>query len=374
MHLLTRRTALYGALIVATFMTLPTSGHAQTSSLEGYPQSYSDILAKAEQEGSIVIYANTENAAVTPILADFQKAFPKIRVDYIEIKAADLYSRVSSEAAANALKADMVWSSAMDLQYQMVKEGLAADYASPETKNIPDWASYDNKLYGITFEPVVFVYNSKLVSAEEMPKTRLGLAKFLEDNAERFKGKVTTYDPQRSGLGFFAVSHDAKINNNLWTLVTAFGATDTKFYVSTGTMLEKISAGEHAIAYNIIGPYAYLRAARDPNVKIIVPEDFTLILSRSAYITKTASHPNAARVFLDYLLSKRGQSVIANGANLFSIRADVDGDATAAHLTAQYGDHLKPVRINDALADDLSPVKRLTFFRKWEQTIKSGQR
>lgn len=371
MHILTRRSVLCGALITTTFMTLP--AFAQTLIPDGYPQSYSDILAKAENEGSVVIYANTENAAVSPILADFQKAFPKIRVDYIEIKAADLYSRVSSEAAANALKADVVWSSAMDLQYQMVKEGLAADYASPETKNIPDWASYNNQLYGVTFEPVVFVYNSKLVSAEEMPKTRLGLAKFLQDNVSRFKGKVTTYDPQRSGLGFFAVSHDAKISDDLWTLVKAFGATDTKFYVSTGTMLEKISAGEHAIAYNIIGPYAYLRATRDPNVKIIIPEDFTLILSRSAYVTKSAAHSNAARIFLDYLLSQRGQNVIANEAHLFSIRADVDGDATATHLTTQYGEHLKPVSINDTLADDLLPVKRLTFFRTWEQNFKSGQ-
>lgn len=371
---MTRRSALLGS-VLATFMLSTTAiVWAQTPMPSGYPESYADVLQKAEKEGSLVIYANTENAAVTPILADFQKAFPKIRVDYIEIKAADLYSRVSSEAAASALKADMVWSSAMDLQYQMVQEGLAADYKSPESANIPAWASYDEKLYGITFEPVVFVYNSKMVSDEEMPKTRLGLAKFLEDNAERLKGKVTTYDPQRSGLGFFAVSHDAKINDDLWALVKAFGATNTKFYVSTGTMLEKISAGEHAIAYNIIGPYAYLRAARDPNVKIVVPEDFTLILSRSAYITKTASHPNAARVFLDYLLSKRGQNVIANEAHLFSIRPDVDGDATAAHLTQQYGDHLKPVRINDTLADDLSPVKRLSFFRKWEQVYKTGQR
>ncbi|WP_297323155.1 ABC transporter substrate-binding protein [uncultured Bartonella sp.] len=374
MHQLTRRNALYGMLVATTFMVLPTSAKAQTEIIEGYPQSYNDIVSEAEKEGSVVIYANTENAAVAPILADFQKKFPKIRLDYIEIKAADLYSRVSSEAAANALKADIVWSSAMDLQYQMVQEGFAAEYTSPETKNIPEWASYGNKLYAVTFEPVVFVYNSRLVSPDEMPKTRLGLAKFLENNADRFKGKVTTYDPQRSGLGFFAVSHDAKINDDLWSLVKAFGTTDTKFYVSTGTMLEKIGAGEHAIAYNIIGPYAYLRAARDQNVKIVVPEDFTLILSRSAYIVKNASHPNAARVFLDYLLSRPGQMVIANEAHLFSIRADVEGEATAARLTTQYGEHLKPVSVNDSLADDLSPVKRMTFFRKWDQVFKAGQR
>jgi len=373
MYKLTRRSALYALFSATMCLSIPTFVQAQTAIPEGYPDSYSGIVAKAEQEGSVVIYANTENTAVTPILDDFRKAFPKIRVDYIEIRSADLYSRVSSEAAANALRADLVWSSAMDLQYQMVHEGLAADYASPESKNIPNWATFQNKLYGVTFEPVVFVYNSKMVSQQEMPKTRLGLAKFLEANSERFKGKVTTYDPERVGLGFFAVSHDAKISDDLWALVKAFGATDTKFYISTGSMLEKISAGEHAIAYNIVGPYAFLRAMRDPNVKIVMPEDYTLIITRGAYITNSAPHPNAARVFLDYLLSKRGQNVIANEAHLFSIRADVDGDSTAARLMKEYGDHLRPVPIDENLADDLVPAKRLKFFRKWDQVFKSGQ-
>lgn len=127
-----------------------------------------------------------------------------------------------------------------------------------------------------TFEPMVFVYNSKIIRDEEMPRTRLGLARFLENNRDRLKGKVATYDPPRVGLGFLAVSQDAKISDNLWVLVRVFGAVGTNFYVSTGTILEKISAGEHAIAYNIVGPYAYLRAARDPNVKVVFPEDYTL--------------------------------------------------------------------------------------------------
>lgn len=239
--------------------------------------------------------------------------------------------------------------------------------------NIREWTSYDNKLYAVTFEPFIFVYNSQLVSHDEMPKTRLGLAKFLENNADRFKGKVTTDDPPRSALGFFAVSHDAKFNDDLWFLVEAFGTTDTKFDVSTGAMLEKIRR-EHAIAYNIIGSYAHLRATRDQNVKIVVPEDFTLILSRSAYIVKNASHPNAARVVLDYLLSRHGQIVITNEALLFSIRDNIEGEATAAHLTTQYGEHLKPVSVNVSLADDLSQVKRMTFLRKWDQIVEAGQR
>lgn len=339
----------------------------------GYPAHYSDTLRKAEAEGAVVIYGNTENIAVTPVLEDFRKAFPGIRVDYIEIRSADLYSRVSSEVAANALKADVIWSSAMDLNVQMAADGFAAVYKSPEQDSLPAWASWQDRIYGVTFEPMVFVYNSRIIRDEEMPQTRLELAHFLENNRDRLKGKVATYDPPRVGLGFLAVSQDAKISDDLWKLVRAFGTVNANFYVSTGTMLEKISAGEHAIAYNIVGPYAYLRSARDPNVKIVFPKDYTLVVTRSALVAEKAPHPNAARVFLDYLLSRRGQDVIANKAHLFAIRSDVDGSATAARLTADHGNTLKPIAINETLLEELEPMRRLPFFRKWRQVLESGR-
>lgn len=365
-----QKTALGRLLCAAVALAAPLPALAEIPA--GYPADYADIVAKAEAEGAVVIYANTEHAAVEPILADFQKAFPKIRADYIEIKAADLFSRVSSEAAAGALKADVVWSSAMDLQYQMVEDGIAAPYASPETAALPDWAHGDS-IYATTYEPVVMVYNSKVIAPEEMPKSHAALAEWLVANKDAMQGKVATYDPERSGLGFFALSRDAAQGDGIWDVARALGAVDAKFYTSTGTMLEKISAGEHALGYNIIGPYAYLRAERDPNVKVVVPEDYTTVLSRLAFVTEKAQHPNAARVFLDYLLSHRGQTVIGNEAHLFAIRPDVQGKATIAGLTAAHGDRLKPVPIGPELLDAVQPMQRLAFFRDWADAIKSGR-
>ena len=53
-----------------------------------------------------------------------------------------------------------------------------------------------------------------------------------------------------------------------------------------------------------------------------------MVTSRVAFISKQAKNPNAAKLFLDYLLSKRGQDIIANQAELYSLRADVEGEAT----------------------------------------------
>ena len=95
-------------------------------------------------------------------------------------------------------------------------------------------------------------------------------------------------------------------------------------------MIERIASGEHLLGYNLIGSYVLQR--KDPNLAMVMPKDYTLAFSRVAFINKDAPHPNAAKAFLDYLLSKRGQEVMAQQALLYAIRSDVQGEATASAL------------------------------------------
>ena len=95
---------------------------------------------------------------------------------------------------------------------------------------------------------------------------------------------------------------------------------------ATGNMMEQVSSGEHLLGYNILGSYALMRAKKDPSLGVVLPKDYTLVLSRVAVHSKKAKNPNAAKLWLDYLLSKRGQKMIGNQAELFSIRTDVEGE------------------------------------------------
>lgn len=76
---------------------------------------------------------------------------------------------------------------------------------------------------------------------------------------------------------------------------------------------------------------------------------------------------------MNYLLSHRGQTVVGNEAHLFAIRPDVEGPATIAGLTAEYGALLKPVSIGPDLLEAIQPVERLAFFRKWASVLKAGK-
>src|SRR4029077_6238348 len=145
-----------------------------------------------------------------------------------------------------------------------------------------------------------------------------------------------------------------------------------KLYTSAGAMMERVTSGEHTIAYGIFGSYALSRSKKDPNLGIVLPSDYTMVTSRVAFVSKQAKNPNAGKLFLDYLLSKRGQDIVANKADLYSLRADVDGEATVKQVTQLIGDKARPVPIDATLLDNLDQAKRLAFLAKW-QAAKKGQ-
>jgi iron(III) transport system substrate-binding protein len=134
-------------------------------------------------------------------------------------------------------------------------------------------------------------------------------------------------------------------------------------------MLEKTSSGEHLLGYNVLGSYALARSKKDPGLGVVMPKDYTLVLSRVIFIGKGAKQPNAAKVWLDYILSKRGQKVIGEQCELYSMRDDVEGDYTAAALKKKYGSNLKPIPVSAEITQYLDPKKRLDFLNHWKQTL-----
>ncbi|OXI96104.1 MULTISPECIES: ABC transporter substrate-binding protein [Burkholderia] len=346
------------------------AGSAAAQVPAGYPGSYQGVIDAAKKEGKLIVYSTTDTGLVRPLIKDFESLYG-VKVEYNDMNSTELYNRYISENAASSTSADVLWSSAMDLQVKLVNDGLMASYDSPESANLPQWAQYQKQAYGTTFEPLAIVYNKRLIPENEVPKTRAELIKLLASQPDKFKGKLTTYDVEKSGVGFNALTQDAHLNEKVtWELVKAIGATGPKLQSSTGAMMERISSGENLIGYNIFGSYAYAKAKKDKSIGYVFPKDYTQVVSRLATISKKAKNPNAAKLWVDYLLSKRGQALIANQANLYAIRTDVTGETSAAGLTKELGDSLKPIQIGTGLLVYLDQSKRLAFLKQWQQAIK----
>ncbi len=346
-------------LCALVLTALTGAGAALSLDAPGYPRAYERIIEKAREESSLSIYSNTDSGEVAALLREFRSLYPGIHVEYADQNSTELYSRFVAENAAGQGSADLVWSSAMDLQIKLINDGYAQPYASPEKPNLPDWAVWKNMGYGVTAEPITIVYNKRLLPETDIPKSHSAFEEMLRRDPERFRGKIATYDAERAGVGFLYLSQDLQTTSNAWDLMRAIGATTPRLYTSTGAMMERVASGEHLIGYNVIGAYAFERAKRDPSIGVVMPEDYTLTASRIAFIPAEARHPNAAKLFLDFLLSARGQELLAE-RSLSPVRLDAQRLAPAPPP-----EQARPIRVGPHLLVNLDQATRLRTLKQW---------
>jgi len=321
------------------------------------------------EAGTVVLYAATDRQVVDPLIRDFEAAHPEIKVDYHDLNSGELYERFLHEQASSA-QADVLWSSAMNLQFKLVNDGYAVPHKSAETAALPAWAIWKGEAFGITFEPVVIAYNKQHMALADVPKTHAELVRYLREHPKQLRHRIATYDPRASGLGYLMHTQDMEANPvSFWNLIRAFGRTDIILEPSTADMLDHLAKGRVLIGYNVLGSYALNRAASDPNIGIVLASDYTLILSRIAFINRQAPHPREARILMDYLLSRRGQTVL-NQTGLFSVRDDVSSsDPRIAEFRRQIGTAFRPVVISTGLLTYLDKMKRELFLARWDAAM-----
>lgn len=82
--------------------------------------------------------------------------------------------------------------------------------------------------------------------------------------------------------------------------------------------MTRVAKAEALIGYNALGSYAHIESKRDPSVGYVYPRDYTLVVTRVMLIGKKTVNPNAAKLWIDYLLPRRGQTVLASCQPVFA--------------------------------------------------------
>ncbi len=330
------------------------------------------LLTAAQKEGKLLVYSTTDSASAKPVLDDFKAAFPGVNVEYSDLNSTELYNKFIAEFASGAESADFLWSSAMDLQFKLASDGMTATYQSPEAAKLPDGSVWQNQAFGTTLEPFAIVYNKKALG-DPPPQNHADLTKLFKDKADLLKNKVTAYDPEKSGTGYLAMTQDVKYFPAFWDMADALGKLNPPLQTSTGTMIEKVASGENILGFDIIGSYVLAKTKQDPNVGLAFTKDFTVGFSRIALINKNAKRPNAAKLFLDYVLSKRGQDTMAKQSLIYALRPDAEGEATTATLNKEVGAaNIKTIKVNTDLLQALDQAKRLEFISRWQKAMGRG--
>nr|WP_183181779.1 extracellular solute-binding protein [Azospirillum sp. OGB3] len=337
---------------------------AQAAQLITYP-------APGGERERLRIHSATDRQAIEPLVLDFQQLHPDVTIEYKDMDTADLYAEaVAAPAKRRAAETpDLLISSASDLQVKLVNDGYTQPHRSALTDALPDWANWRDEAFGFTFEPAVIAYNRDLLPDAEAPRTRPALIRLLRDDPVRFGRRVATYDTATSGIGYLLAAHDALLFGQYWQLVAMMGNAQARLACCSGDILDLVERGEVLIAYNVLGSYARARAAAGAPIGIVVPEDYTLVISRVAVIPRTASRPRLAGQFIDYLLSPRGQEVVAERSALYAISSGIKREASASGLRSSTAAPLHPIALSPALLVFLDRLKRERFLQQWQSAI-----
>ncbi|MFK0166448.1 ABC transporter substrate-binding protein [Rhizobium sp. NPDC090279] len=358
------RHLLASCLGFATLVFAPTLAMAVEGTTKLFPAAHAEMAR-------LSIHGAADLRAMEPLIRDFQETAPDIAIEYSDYVTNELHQKASAACEQNMPLGDLWLSSSLDQLVSLANNGCASAYNSSETAQVPKWANWRDEVFGFTFEPAVFVYNARYVPPGDVPRTRAEFADLLRRRLDYYEGRVGTFDIRTSGVGYLLAFSDARQATATYgRLLESMSRADVKVSCCTGSILQEIASGRIYLAYNMIGSYSYAAAKADPDLKVVIPRDYTLILSRGVLIPKTSQRPDLARRFLDYLLSKRGQDVARRKAFFFaekgSIPEGVDGPSTLGELS-----FVQPIRIGPALLAAQDEAQRRRFIDDWSHSMLS---
>lgn len=318
----------------------------------------------------LVIYSSLDTDLAAPLITAFQARNPGVAVRYEDLLTGTLHDRIVAETGAGGVTADFAFSSAMDLQVKLANDGYARAVITADTPAWPDWANWRDTVYALTFEPAVFAYHRPSFADTQPPATRADLIRWIADHPDQAQGRVGTYDIARSGVGYLFLARDQDLYPGIWSVVTAMGRAGVRQYPTSGELLERIADGRLAFGYNLLGSYVAEWARQHPDVGLILPRDFTVVVSRVALVPEAAASPELGSAFLAFLMSPDGQMLLSKTLRLPAVSLEVAGQTSpAGGMQDLSGLRLKPVPVSPGLLAYLDQATRQRLIARWNRAL-----
>lgn len=288
-----------------------------------YPADYKAIIEGSRAEGGLLIYSNMAEYNWKPVLQGFNKLYPWIKAQTLDLDN-DQFERYYAEKSSKARTTDMIATGAIDQWLGFMQRGEAVEYKSPESGKLPGWSIPMPGLYTVSTDPMVIVYNKRLLKEEQAPKSMAELAKLASSQRGLLNNRLTTYN---AASGAFGLSIDwfwTHQHPDAWKIFETIGPM-TRPERSSGPMLEKITSGEYVLGFFMSGIVLFPKmndAARKALIGWNFITDGTPVFMRGMAVTKGAGSPNSGKLMLDFILSHAGQVAFGQGG-LTPYRPDV---------------------------------------------------
>jgi iron(III) transport system substrate-binding protein len=272
-------------------------------------------VQKAEQEGEVVIYATNPEQAELKVLARFSEMFPKVKPTYLRLQAGALMAKVQSERQAQTFLVDAMQISDMGMILDFQKKNGYSRYVSPEISAINKAYKSEPEGYWTwgALGPAGIAYNPTTVSADEAPKS------WEEMLDPKWAGAVTV-KVSNSGLQHVSWYELRQLYGaDYWK---KFAALKPRAFDSYVQQFDRLVNQQDKLIHT--AQYAgYLEwKAKGAPVAFVIPEAGLPATPETWGLPTNGPHPNAARLFLDWLLSPVGQKAVGEYLYLHSIRPD----------------------------------------------------
>ena len=272
------------------------------------------LVAGAKKEKKVVFYTTMDLPQTIEIVRDFGQKFPFLGLELHPLETETLVKTIQSEAHSAVSTWDVLLGGG-GLFQPLLKGNLVVAYHSPQREGISD-ALTDSAGYwsGYYINPYVLGYSTTLVKEEEIPNAYDAL---LEP---RWKGNRIAIDSTAHGL--------------LWGLAAAWGKEKARAYLKRLADQQpvmaraSISAVDSLHTANVAVAIARAPVIQGYKKKLESPIDWvplepTVAQLDTVMLSAHSAHPNGARLFVDFALSKEGQSAMA-GIQQIPVRRDME--------------------------------------------------
>ena len=283
-----RRLLILGMLAIAGSV-MTGQVFAQTVSLEA-----------AKQEGKVNVYGAQVPQAMKPLHAAFEKKYG-ITVEYWRGSSTQVSERALTEWRAGKPGFDVVEGN-RGVQLIMRDEGLFQKFIPPSSEKFPaQFKEKDGMITPWRVLPISILYNTEMVKTGDLPKTFDDLA------SSKWTGKITMPDPTRHTTTAQFLWNLNKFKGDKWLdLVKALAKQKPLLVESLAPVTTTIIKGEAPVGITYI---KYIKQYKGP-VDYVVMDKY---LTDPNYMSlgAKASHPNAAKLYLEYICSPDGQKLVA---------------------------------------------------------------
>ncbi len=273
------------------------------------------VVAAAEKEGKVVFYSNLQPNGIEPLLQKFREAYPKIQTEQIRLGSNPLIERFATEFNAKRNLADVVVTFPDDRVYEGIKNGWATAWTPPELPAFDPSINNSDMLYTVVTSREAIIWNKNLVKPEDAPKEWTDLFD------AKWKGKIGMNPPWRS----LSVQQVVLF----WENVLKLGDTaqklkdlDVRFFEGSGGVIQAVVRGDVLVAEIVDLPLNPLLSDGAP-IGFVYPKSGTLSSSTTAFVAGQAPHPNAAKVLMNWLMTKEGQEYLQEYCGQPATRGDV---------------------------------------------------